>query len=210
MKNNRTSILAVPGWAIIQLRRLSRRLRMYLLLPLFKSHGRNVKFDPDGQYTFSTISLGSNVYMGRGALLMAAKSNIRVGSKVMFGPHVTIIAGNHNTGVIGKAMVDVTEKRNQDDLDVVIEDDVWIGSRAVILNGAKVGRGAVVGAGAVVTRDVPPYAVVAGSPARVIKFRWDVETIQRHESTLYPAEVRIPAEQLYRFQSGVLTAGDAA
>lgn len=114
----------------------------------------------------------------------------------MFGPHVTIIGGNHNTALVGRAMYDVTEKRERDDLDVTIEDDVWIGTRAIILSGVTVGRGAIVGAGAVVTRDVPPYAVVVGSPARIVRFRWDVESIQSHENALYPPEARIPRETL--------------
>jgi acetyltransferase-like isoleucine patch superfamily enzyme len=174
---------------------------MYILLPLFKSHGSNVRFDPDGQYTFETISLGSDVSLGLGALLMAAKSQIRIGSKVMFGPHVVIVAGNHNTDIVGRAMFDVREKRERDDRDVRIEDDVWIGSHAIILNGVTVGRGAIVGAGAVVTRDVPPYSVVTGSPAKVVKFRWDVRTIEQHESALYRAESRIPVDVLRGFQA---------
>ena len=60
-----------------------------------------------------------------------------------------------------------------------IGDDVWIGSRAIILQGVHVGTGAVVGAGAVVTKDVPPYAVVAGCPAKIIKYRFDDELIDR-------------------------------
>lgn len=59
----------------------------------------------------------------------------------------------------------------------VIESDVWIGSNSVILQGCKVGIGSVIAAGAVVTRDVPPYAIVAGIPARVVKYRFDESTI---------------------------------
>lgn len=55
---------------------------------------------------------------------------------------------------------------------VIIDDDVWIGTRAMILSGVHVSQGAVVGAGSVVTRDVPPYAIVAGNPARVVRYRF--------------------------------------
>lgn len=61
----------------------------------------------------------------------------------------------------------------------VIGSDVWIGDRALVLQGVTVGDGAVIAAGAVVTKDVPPYSIVAGVPARVLRFRFDAETISR-------------------------------
>src|SRR5580704_12054767 len=151
-------ILRIPGLVLFSLRRIWRRLRMYLLLPLFREHGRNVRFDPDGSYSFENIILGSDVFLGTGPTLMAAKSTIRIGCNVMFGPHVTLIGGGHNTSEFGRFMTDVTEKRPGDDLGIVIEDDVWVGTRAVILRGVTVGRGSIVGAGSVVTKNVPPYA----------------------------------------------------
>ncbi|MGD0548583.1 MAG: acyltransferase [Terracidiphilus sp.] len=169
---------------------------MYLLLPLFKEHGSNIWFDPDGVYSFENIILGSDVFLGLCPTLIAAKSVIRIGNKVMFGPQVTVVGGRHNTAEIGRFMTDVTEKRPEDDLGVVIEDDVWVGTRAVILRGVTVGRGSIVAAGSVVTKNVPPYAIVAGCPARVIKFRWDVESLIRHEEMLYSLDLRIPEDKL--------------
>lgn len=61
--------------------------------------------------------------------------------------------------------------------DSIIGNDVWIGSNAVVLRGIKVGDGAVIGAGAVVTHDVPPYAIVAGAPAKIIKYRFSKDVI---------------------------------
>lgn len=61
--------------------------------------------------------------------------------------------------------------------DVVIGNDVWIGSHVVILSGVKVGDGAVIGAYSIVTKHVPPYAIVAGNPARIIRYRFDEQTI---------------------------------
>lgn len=186
----------LPGLLITNLRGISRRIRMYLLLGLFKKHGRNVWFDPDGIYTFESISLGSDVFLGLQAVLMATDSTINIGSKVLFGPRVTLIGGKHNTSQVGAAMFDVHVKRPGDDLGVRVEDDVWIGSRAIVLSGVTVGRGSIVAAGAVVTRDVPPYSIVGGCPARVIRFRWDVETILLHENELYRPELRLTEAEL--------------
>lgn len=63
--------------------------------------------------------------------------------------------------------------------DVIIGNDVWLGQGAFILSGVTIGNGAVVGAHAVVGKDVPPYAIVAGNPARVIRYRFDEQTIQK-------------------------------
>jgi len=63
--------------------------------------------------------------------------------------------------------------------DVVIGNDVWLGYEALILSGVKIGDGAVIGARAVVARDVPPYAIVAGNPSRIIRMRFDEDTIRR-------------------------------
>lgn len=62
---------------------------------------------------------------------------------------------------------------------VLIGNDVWIGQSAIVLDGVKIGDGAIVGAGAVVTRDVAPYAVVVGVPARVLRFRFDEQRVAR-------------------------------
>jgi lipopolysaccharide transport system ATP-binding protein len=62
---------------------------------------------------------------------------------------------------------------------IIIENDVWIGTGAIILAGVKIGNGAVVGAGSVVTHDVPDYAIVAGVPARVVKFRFTTDQIKK-------------------------------
>jgi acetyltransferase-like isoleucine patch superfamily enzyme len=102
----------------------------------------------------------------------------------MFGPQVGIIAGNHNTSEIGSYMFDVQIKRLGDDQPVVIEDDVWIGFRAIILKGVTVGRGSIVAAGAVVISDVPRYSIVGGVPARVIRMRWTEQEIIEHERRL--------------------------
>lgn len=186
----------LPGLGILCCRRVARRLWMAALRPCFAAHGRGCWFDPQGDYSYANIFLGDDVSLGVRPVLLAAQSRIRIGSHVMFGPEVMIIGGVHNTALPGRVMTAVHEKTPNDDLDVVIDDDVWVGARAIILRGVTVGRGAIVGAGAVVTKSVPPYAIVAGNPAQVVRFRWDVETILAHETALYPPGQRLAREAL--------------
>ena len=180
---------------------LHRRVCVLMRRPLFASHGRDFHFDPFAFYSFENISVGDHVTLGNMPIMMAARSQIRIGSNVMFGPQVVFVGGGHNTSVVGQFMTDVHVKRAEDDLGVVIEDDVWVGTRAIILHGVTVGRGAIVAAGSIVTHDVPPYAVVAGVPARIVRFRWPPETIVRHESCLYPVDERLELKRLQEMQS---------
>jgi acetyltransferase-like isoleucine patch superfamily enzyme len=144
--------------------------------------GDNVTFAPDTIFLSpETIYIGNDVSLGNGGHFSAINTYIRIGDKVMFAPQVGIIAGDHNTSVLGVYMKDVQEKRPDDDQPVIIENDVWIGFRAIILKGVTVGRGSIVAAGAVVTRDVPRYSVVGGVPAKILHMRWSGREIIEHE-----------------------------
>jgi acetyltransferase-like isoleucine patch superfamily enzyme len=96
-----------------------------------------------------------------------AKGTIAIGNDVLIGPSVIIHSANHNWD---RSDVPI-RRQGHTGKKVTIEDDVWLGARVTVLPGVTVGKGAVVGAGAVVTRDVPPYAVVGGVPAKPIRFR---------------------------------------
>lgn len=74
-----------------------------------------------------------------------------------------------------------SDKLESDDQAIVICDDVWIGTRAIILSGVRIGEGAIVVAGSAVTKEVPPYAIVGGVTAKILKYRWDKEGIDEHK-----------------------------
>ena len=90
-----------------------------------------------------------------------------IGNHVMMSPRVSIYSENHNFDRTDIPMKEQGVTRQE----TVIEDDCWIASNSIILAGVRIGRGSIVAAGSVVTKDVPPYAVVAGNPARIIKMR---------------------------------------
>ncbi|MBQ7799060.1 MAG: antibiotic acetyltransferase, partial [Oscillospiraceae bacterium] len=100
---------------------------------------------------------------------------------------VSIRGGNHRTDIVGKYIKDVTEKEKlpDNDQDVIIEDDVWIGTNAIILKGVKIGRGSVIGAGSVVTRNVPSYTIHVGSHGIFEKERFTKSEIEEHERILF-------------------------
>ena len=183
---------------IILLQKIVRRLFMHIMRAKFKSYGNRFFFDPYGVYSYETISIGDDVSISTGAVFSATNSQIEIGNKVMFGPNVIIMAGDHNTSVIGKCMYDVEDKRACDDLPVIIENDVWVGAGAIILKGVRIGRGAIVAAGAVVNRDVMPYTVVGGVPATRLKVRWQRDQIITHEERLYEANLRLPKDVIDR------------
>ena len=85
---------------------------------------------------------------------------------------------------------------NDKDNDIIVEEDVWIGARCILLPNCIIGRGAIVGAGSIVTKPVPPYAVVAGAPAKIIACKFNIEQILEHEIALYPPNERMNKDEL--------------
>lgn len=152
----------------------------------FAECGSNVSVDVDCDFICSHLHVGDNVYIGPHASFVAAIAHIYIGNNVLFGPHVTIRGGNHRIDLVGRYMLDIKgdEKLPENDIDVKIEDDVWVGCNVTILKGVTIGRGAVVAAGAVVVKDVPRYAIVGGNPAKIIKYRFTEEQIAQHEAIL--------------------------
>ena len=170
--------------SILIVHKIIRRLYMYVLRNKFKKVGPNFIFNPYDNFSYETIEVGEDVYIGPGATLNASNSGILIGNKVMFGPNVTIMGGDHNFSTLGKYMFDVKSKKFEDDKQVIIKNDVWLGAGSTILKGTTINEGAVVAAGSIVTRDVPPYAIVAGIPAKVIKYRFNKEQIDIHKERL--------------------------
>ena len=141
-------------------------------------------------YGVKNLILGNDVSIGERATIMCTRAKVKIGDHVMTGPNVTIITGGHRTDLVGRYMTTVTnaEKRPEDDRDIIFEGNNWIGANAAILRGVTVGRGAIIAAGAVVTKDVTPYSVWGGVPARCLKMRFDADTLQKHINMLQNEE----------------------
>lgn len=164
-----------------------KRILAYRQHSMLSKCGSNVYIGNDCKFTLKNINCGYNIYIGDGASFISSISTIYIGNYVLFGPNVTIRGGNHRLDVIGRYMYDIKEeeKLSENDQDVIIEDDVWIGCNVTILKGVTIGRGSVVAAGAVVTKSCAPYSIIGGNPARLIKMRFTNREIIQHEKILY-------------------------
>jgi len=144
--------------------RLQRRIRLLLGAPIW---------DPRVKVGNGTYGVGEKT-----VLLFREDDRVTIGKYCSIGYGATIIAsGEHNyRGVANYPFAAMLKKDTHRDTfskgNVCIGNDVWLGANATILSGVTIGDGAVIAAGAVVTKSVPPYAIVGGVPARIIKFRF--------------------------------------
>ena len=138
-------------------------------------HHANVRYSKIGRYTY--ISARSGVVFAEIGSFCSIAAGVGIGG----GAHKidavsTSPMFNKGRNIFGKNLGHIEFSPYKT---TVIGNDVWIGNRALVLQGVKIGDGAIVGAGSVVTKDVEPYTIVAGNPARVIRKRFDDETVSK-------------------------------
>jgi len=143
----------------------AKRVRRMLVQQLLLECGSSVNIEHGADFgSGKRVRLGDRSGIGVNCRLIG---DVRIGKDVMMGPEVLIVSVNHRFG----SPIPMIDQGMADSREVVIDDDVWIGARAIILPGVHISRGVVVGAGSVVTRSIAPNCVVAGNPARVVKDR---------------------------------------
>lgn len=129
-----------------------------------------------------------------GEFIVKKNSGIAMGLTAICGNHVPVVGVLHvNVDAEMKEKIDVDHKYSKP---IIVEEDVWIGARVTLTQGVVIGRGAIIGAGSVVRTNVPPYAVVIGNPAKVVRFRFYLDQIIEHERALYEEKDRLSKELL--------------
>ena len=151
------------SFPISQRSKLSAKLRYFFAKRIAKL-GRNVNIERHAFFT-PLLDIGDNSGIG---IDCEVYGPVRIGKNVMMGPEVVIYTVGHR---FDRVDIPMNEQGSTDVSPVIIGDDCWIGRRAIIMPGVNIGNGSIIGAGAVVTKDVPPFTVVGGVPAKIIKKR---------------------------------------
>ncbi|QCW98781.1 acetyltransferase [Aggregatimonas sangjinii] len=166
--------------------------------------GRNVMIKPSTS-VFKGVSnfyFEGDLKIARYAVIYSTNAKVIIGKKVDIAPYVKIISGNHRIDKVGHFMFNNDyEKKPENDQDVVIEGDNWLGINVTVLSGVRIGRGAIISAGAVVNKSCAPYSIIGGVPARILKYRFSIEEILEHERKLYPYEKRYTENELIAFRN---------
>lgn len=165
-----------------------RRILDRFSLILFRKRWRNTnRFNttiPLNIFDINSVFIGKHTYGGIAVLNYNKYYKLTIGNYCSIATDVMfILDADHYTNHISSFPFKVKMLGEQFEGvskgDIIVDDDVWIGYGATIMSGVHISQGAVIAAGAVVTKDVPPYAIVGGVPAKVIKYRFEPEMIEK-------------------------------
>lgn len=158
-------------------------------------------------FDINRVEVGIGTYGSLNILMHNKNNNLKIGSYCSIAPNVVfVVESDHRLDLVStfpfKSKVFLEGEEAISKGDIVIEDDVWIGCGSIVLSGVHIGQGAVIAAGSVVTRDVPEYAIVGGVPAKVVKFRFPHEIIEKLKTLQF---ANLDAEKLRLVQDLLYT-----
>lgn len=179
-------------------------LKWYIFQSELGYYDKTAIFEKPKYYGWpNKIFLYENTRLGEGAKFI--QSNAIGGNFIMkknsgAAQDLTIITNNHTTRpIIGQNhRAQIKTHEGDIDKDIIVEEDVWIGINVTLMPGIIIGRGSIVGTGSIVTKNIPPYSICVGVPAKFKKFKYTIDEILEHESKLYPVEERMSKNDLIK------------
>lgn len=159
------------------------KIKQYKTQKQWRKNNSNNFTEMLNDFNIRQVEVGEGTYGGLNVLTFDDSHMLKIGAYCSIGPGVQfVLSADHRLDVVStypwKVKILGQENEAISKGDIIVEDDVWIGSRAIILSGVKIGKGAVIAAGTIVTKDVPAYSVVGGIPARIIRNRFSDEIIE--------------------------------
>lgn len=144
--------------------KLSKRIRTFFGKRILKYSGESINIEHGAEFN-RLCSCGTNSGIGVNCKLQGP---VEIGENVMIGPECLFYTVNHEHSRLD---IPMNEQGATQPKKIIIEDDVWLGSRVIVLPGVTIGKGSIIGAGTVLTKSVPPYSIVAGNPGKVVRNR---------------------------------------
>ena len=171
---------------MIILRTNKQKIGMHIYRKKKRKKNRNNKTVAYNIFPMECVTIGKGTY-GELHIMsyLPSAEKLEIGNYVSIAPNVHfILGGNHQSKTLTTFPILSTRQKTHHEKDaytkgpIIIEDDVWIGYGATILSGVRIGQGAIIGACSVISKDIPPYAIVVGNPAKIIKYRFPHEVIK--------------------------------
>ena len=154
----------IPGYKLFY------KIRYYFVKMIFKKTGKDVIIKNKCYFgNGARLSVGDRTQLGQNAKL---GGKITLGNDILMGPDIVIMATSH---AFSSVEIPINQQGASEEKEVIIGDDVWIGTRVIILPGVEIGSHSIIASGAVVSKSFPSYSIIGGVPAKLIKSRLDTE-----------------------------------
>ena len=166
---------------VFKIRLLFNHIRSFYMLKVRYPYVKYTGFVriPTSTFIYSPhkdITFGDRVQFGKNCFIQC---DIKFGNSILIASNVSFVGKDDHS--INKVGCLIWDSGRGDSFKTIIGDDIWIGHGAIIIAGVKIGNGSVIAAGSVVTKDIEPYSIVGGNPAKFIKFRFNEKEIHQHE-----------------------------
>ena len=186
---------------------ITSRIKEYFFSRKWRKLNQHNGTYPMGIFNPALVEVGRKTYGVIQVSMFNETARLKIGSFCSIGPHVEFLlssdhASQHFSTFPFKVKYGLEEFEGISKGDIIVDDDVWIGYGATILSGVHIGQGAIIAAGSIVVKDIPPYAIVAGVPAKVVKYRFRQEIIDEFSkvdfSLIDDDKIITYMEELYR------------